>query len=356
MATPTRAWHLSRELNRSGIDTIIVAQKATNDAITGDNIIAVNPLIREGFIGNLLFLFQISAAVLRVLFSTKINKVILRGYSLAPLLCLLKLWGKHIIYDFHGYSHKEQLVEGRQMRARITRPFDWLALKLADHIIAIRDELRQDLPQNLQEKTLLLPNGVDLEEFATPVNNNILTKYALSPDKKLVGFIGNWEAWIAIEDMLESARYLSDKVQLVVIGAGRRFKEYKDAYPSVLFTGVVPHQDAVDLLKKMDVCLSPYSTHTIVKNKSSRKTLEYLAAGKPIVASNVEGREKFLEEGKSALLYRAGDPQDLVEKVKALLNDDKLYAKISRNNLELARKLSWGEVIKNSGLIEVLRN
>lgn len=294
-------------------------------------------------------------AVLRILFSTKINKVISRGYSLAPLLCLLKLWGKHIIYDFHGYSHKEQLVEGRRVRARITRPFNWLALKLADHIIVIRDELRQDLPQNFQKKTLFLPNGVDLEAFAAAENENILSKYNLPPDKKLVGFIGNWEAWIAIEDMLESAQYFSDEVQLVVIGAGKRFEEYKEVYPSIMFTGRIPHQDTVALLKKMDICLCPYSTHLIAKNKSYRKVLEYLAAGKPIVASSTEGREKFLKEGENALFYKAGDPQDMTEKVKALLNNEKLYTIMSRNNLELAKEFSWGEVIRRSGLTEILR-
>jgi glycosyltransferase involved in cell wall biosynthesis len=286
---------------------------------------------------------------------TRIDRVILRGYSLAPLFLLLRLWRKHIIYDFHGYSYKEQLVEGRPVRAQITHPFDWLTLKLADCILTIREELYQDLPLNFKKKTLVLPNGVDLEEFAAPENADILSKYHLPPDKKMVGFIGNWEAWIALEDMLESTKYFNDDIQLVIIGASKRFEEYKEAYPSIMFTGRVPHQHAIALLKKMDVCLCPYSTHLIAKNKSYRKVLEYLAVGKPIVASNAEGREKFLKEGENALLYKAGDPQDLAEKVKALLNDAKLYARMSHNNLELAKQFSWGEVINRSRLVERLK-
>lgn len=355
LATPTRAWHISRELKHSGIDTIIVTQKATSDAIIGENIITIKPIISQGFFGNLLFLLQVSATVLRILFSAKINSVIARGYSLAPLLCLLKLWRKYIIYDFHGFSYKEQLVEGRCMRARITRPFDWLALKFADSVLTIREELRQDLSPDFQKKALFLPNGVDLKAFTAPGNADILNKYHLPPDKKVVGFIGNWEAWIALEDVLESARYFNDDVQLVVIGAGRRFEEYKEAYPSIMFTGRVLHQDAVALIKKMNVCLCPYSSHLIAKNKSYRKVLEYLAAGKPIVASDAGGREKFLKEGENVLLYKAGDSKDLMKKVKALLNDEKLYTRMSHNNLELARQFSWREVINCSGLLEILK-
>jgi len=167
--------------------------------------------------------------------------VIARGYDLAPLFLLLKLWGRDIIYDFHGYAFKEQMVGGRRLRAKITRFFDWLALKLADHILVIREELCQDLPTNFQKKTLLLPNGVDLEEFAATEDENILARYSLPPHKKLVGFIGNWESWIAIEDILASAKYFDDKIKVVIIGAGRGLEEYKDTYPSILFTGRIAH-------------------------------------------------------------------------------------------------------------------
>lgn len=356
MSSSSRTWHISRELKNAGINTIVVTRRATSDSITGENIVAIKPLLSRGFMGNLLFLFQISAAALQVLFSSKIDQVIARGYSLAPLFFLLKLWRKYIIYDFHGYAYKEQMVEGRRARAKITKPFDWLALKLADLIVAIREELRQDLPSNLQKKTLIMPNGVDLEAFAAPEDNSILSRYKLPPEKKLIGFIGNWEAWIAFEDMLESSKYFEDNVQLVIIGVGKWLERYKDAYPSVFFTGTVPHRDAVALLKKMNICLCPYSTHLIAKNKSYRKVLEYLAAGKPIIASNAEGREKFLKEAENALLYKAEDPKDLAEKVKTILRDESLYIRMISNNLELAKKFSWEKVINRSGLMTVLRS
>ena len=155
--------------------------------------------------------------------------------------------------------------------------------------------------------------------------------------------------------MLDSSKYFDDKIQLVVIGEGKRLEEYEVAYPSILFTGTVPHRDAVALLRKMAVCLCPYSTQPIAKNKSYRKVLEYLAAGKPIVASNADGREKILKEAENVLLYKVGDPQDLAAKVKAVLDDEKLCARMSRNNLKLAKEFSWSEVINRSGLIEMLR-
>ena len=142
----------------------------------------------------------------------------------------------------------------------------------------------------------------------------------------------------------------------MIIGAGKGLERYRKTYPAILFTGSVPHRDAVALLKKMDVCLCPYSTQLIAKNKSYRKVMEYLAAGKPIVASDAPSREKFLTEGENALFYKAGDPVSLVEKVKVILSDEILYERMRRKNLELAREFSWSEVINRSGLIMILRS
>lgn len=354
-APGSRTWYLARELKNSGIRTVIIGREAESDPISGDNVITVKPLLGRGFVGNLVFLFQFWIVVVRFLFDTKIDRVFARDYSLAPLFPVLRLWRKVIIYDFHDYAYKDQIIEGRRLRAVSTRLFDWLALKLADHIVAIREELIQDLPQDFQRKTLLLPNGVDLDEFAAPEKRDVLARYGLPTDKRLVGFIGNFEAWVAIEDVLGLTEYLNEKTKVVIIGAGERFQEYKAAYPSILFTGMVPHRDAVELLKKMDVCVCPYSTQLITKNRSYRKVLEYLAAGKPIVSSDAPGREKFLKEGENTLLYRAGQPQDLAEKVNIILNNDELHAKMCRNNLVLAKQFSWQEVLSQSGLIKILQ-
>lgn len=353
-AGATRAWHISRELNDHGIKTVIVARLAESDIITGKNIIVVKPLLKSGFMGNLLFLFQFAVVMIRTVINTSIDKIIVRGSVLSPLFIPLKLGGKYIVYDFHGYAYKEQLVEGRKFRARFTKFFDCLSLKLADHIIVIREELLQDLPLEFQKKTLMLPNGVDMAEFAFPEDKGILANFSIPQDKKLVGFVGNWEAWIAIEDILESAKYFNDSIKIVIIGEGRKFEEYKASYASILFTGMIPHKDAIGILKKMDVCVCPYSTEPIAKNKSYRKIYEYLAAGKPIVISDADSREKFLKYGENVLMYRAGDSEDLAAKVKLILNNDELYTKMSRNNLEIAKQFTWKEVIARSGLIELL--
>ena len=163
-------------------------------------------------------------------------------------------------------------------------------------------------------------SGVDLEAFATEISEDIISKYHLPLDKKLVGFIGNWEAWLAIEDVLESAKYFDDGTKVVMIGTARSFEKYKNAYPSILFTGRVPHWDAVQLLKRMDVCICPYSNESIAKNKSYRKVLEYLAAGKPIVATRIRAHTQVLNDEVAFLADP--NPKDLSRALIQALQDE----------------------------------
>lgn len=354
-APPTRAWHIANELNKSGIPTTLIGKKSeVSEAITGDNIITVK-YITESLIGRLLSRIQIPIVALQVLLTKKIDYVIVRGHDLVLMAIFIKLLGKKMIFDFHGYRYEEQIIEGRVARSLSTKIFEWFMLSCANYITAIKKELRDDIPQNLQKKTLLLPNGVNLEEFAnSDVAENILTKYGIVANKKIIGFVGNWEAWVNIEEAIACAKYLEEDTAVLIVGEGRNLEKYKNENPSIIFTGRVPHKDAIKLLKKIYVCIYPYSAHPIMKKKSSRKTLEYLAAGKPIVASDVSGRDKFLKEGENVLLYRSGDPKDLAEKVKILLEDQELYAKLSNNNLKLSKEFSWSAVIERSGLLNIL--
>lgn len=354
-APPTRVWYLANEISKSGLPTIIVGMESEKDPMLRRCIHTVK-LMFKGKIGNVISRIHISLVALKILLAENVGWVILRGYDMVPLAFFIKLFNRKLIYDFHGYRYREQIIEGRVLRSRSTKIFEWFMLRCADYIIVIKDEMREDMPLNLHKKILLLPNGVNLKEFSTiELSGSILDQYGIPANKKIVGFVGNWEAWVDIEEVLNSAKYLDNDTVLLIIGEGKNLDRYKMEYPSVILTGRIPHDDVIYLLNKIDVCVYPYSNEPIIKSKSSRKTLEYLASGKPIVISDVDGRDLFLKEGENVLLYKYGFPQDLAEKVKILFKDKKLCEKLSESNLELAQFFSWSAVMKRSHLIDILK-
>jgi glycosyltransferase involved in cell wall biosynthesis len=86
----------------------------------------------------------------------------------------------------------------------------------------------------------------------------------------------------------------------------------------------------------------------------SRKTIEYLAAGKPIIVSDIAGKDSCLKEKENMLAYQPGHPEDLARKIQQLLTDSSLYRRISQSNLRLAEEFSWERVVLNSNIINYL--
>ena len=138
-----------------------------------------------------------------------------------------------------------------------------------------------------------------------------------------------------------------------------RLVEKAKHYDNVILTDLIPHRDVVILFKHIiDISILPYNKDwygsKIKHFFSSRKSSEYVAAGKPIIISDVEGIPSFLEEGVNYITYESKNPQQLADKIKLLLEDRDLYRRLSGNNLRLAKELTWEQNVKRSGLLEII--
>ena len=355
---PSRALYIFNELKRRFPGTYIIMQKCEEKTSDLVNVIQVKPIIairgKFQLLKGIIFRFQIAIFTLWFVISKKIDFVILRGYDTILVHLFLKLLGIKTFYDFHGLYHRELIQQNRRSRAFFVRYIDKIIFRLSNKIIVVSDGIKMQI-QEYQDKCLYLPNGVDIGKIK---NANYECSIELSVDKKVIGFIGNWESFIKIEDVCESIKYL-DNCMGVIIGWGYNAEHIVDKYhtiENIIFTGKLPQEEVYALLKKIDVCILPYDKNDKHSRYpdffSSRKTKEYIAAGKPIIVADVIGRESWLVENKTCLLYESGDPKDLADKINTLLNDEKLYKTLSENNNRLAEEFTWENLVKQSGLIE----
>jgi glycosyltransferase involved in cell wall biosynthesis len=72
------------------------------------------------------------------------------------------------------------------------------------------------------------------------------------------------------------------------------------------------------------------------------KMFEYMASGVPIIASDLPVLQEVLRHGENALIARAGDPADWMEKLRGLLADPALRVRLARAAQEdLVRSYTW---------------
>jgi glycosyltransferase involved in cell wall biosynthesis len=230
-------------------------------------------------------------------------------------------------------------------RARERRVLRGAALRVAvsEELVARVDRLTAGGP------TVVVPNGVDAAAFAHVTSRDDARRgVGLPLDSHTVGFVGALRPWHGLEYVIEALVRVPD-VLLAVAGEG----ELRPALASraaelgvaerVRWVGPLPHLEVPRFLAALDVALVPYPPLRDFAF-SPLKLYEYLAAGVPIVASDIGQVGRVLREAGSGTLVRPGDPVALAEGIQAVLRDLELNrARASEARRRALAQHSWDE-------------
>lgn len=169
----------------------------------------------------------------------------------------------------------------------------------------------------------VLPNGVDAERFHPEVSGSAVRARHELDGKRVIGFVGSLKPWHDLDTLLEAARRLASRdprIRLLVVGEGPRLTELQAAHePHVICTGAVPHEDVPAHLAAADVVVVPYAKGGDAYF-SPLKLFEAMAAAKPVVGARIGQVAEVLVHGESGLLYEPGEPADLAERIREILD------------------------------------
>lgn len=235
----------------------------------------------------------------------------------------------------------------------LSRLIEAAALERADGVIAVSRELEARLRTMSIEKNRLLhlPNGVDCDLFSPGPRDPSLSR-ALGLDGKLViGFSGSLKQWHGVDILVRAFSALAEKhpeTALLIVGDGPS-REHLEALSRdsgrserIIFTGAIPYRRVPSYLRMMDVAVAPYNVEGEFYF-SPLKVMEYLACGRPVVATGRGEIARIIVDGENGLLLSAVEPDCLREKLTSLLRDRSLRSKLGENGRESAEKCSWNE-------------
>jgi glycosyltransferase involved in cell wall biosynthesis len=95
------------------------------------------------------------------------------------------------------------------------------------------------------------------------------------------------------------------------------------------------------------VAISPIPKNDIYDIQPPLKTLEYLASGLPIVATDTVANQIFIKDGINGILV-SDDEAGLLEGIDRLLSDEKLRSSLSSNAKISASSFDWELSVRNS--------
>jgi glycosyltransferase involved in cell wall biosynthesis len=106
----------------------------------------------------------------------------------------------------------------------------------------------------------------------------------------------------------------------------------------VILTGFLSTDELITAMSVPDILVEPKIEDQENQASFPQKLAEYLAMGKPIVASTIGDIPRFLHDRENALLCRPGDPDALAEALNKLMEDPDLRLRLSKNAKETARR------------------
>ena len=240
------------------------------------------------------------------------------------------------VATFHAYAGFSPSYElgSRVMRGHASRLHGRIAVSAA-----ARHFIDRFFPGDYK----VIPNGVDVPRFsgAVPISR-------WQDGVPSVLFVGRLEPRKGVLDLLKAHRILrktGSGNRLLIVGSGPQEREARRyvatrGLQEVEFLGRVSDAEKAQLFRTVDVFASPATggeSFGIV-------LLEAMAAGAPIVASDIHGYKGVVRRGREGLLVPPHEPKELAKAIARLLGDAELRAEMGAAGRLRAEAFSWPRV------------
>jgi glycosyltransferase involved in cell wall biosynthesis len=223
--------------------------------------------------------------------------------------------------------------------------YEWLerlAFAQADVVAPLSRDLETGLKRLpwLKGKVELITNGVDLSEVTGSDSVADEVTVAKAGGAFVVGYIGQLIARKRVDTLIQAFAGLQDKsAVLFVIGDGDQrgaltaLASRLGVADQVRFMGF--RDDRLDFLRGFDVLVLPSALEGI-----PRCLMEAMAAGVPVVGTNIPGIKDLIGENEYGRMFRVGDKAGLTELLKETSSANEISNEISRKALRRIEEYS----------------
>jgi glycosyltransferase involved in cell wall biosynthesis len=303
-------------------------------------------VLEQGKIFGRLILSAVPLYIIRALLAVRRHRIVAirawdPGFSGPWGVLLSRLVHVPLAVSIHAdYDKMAEISGARGTQApfgsrAFARRVEGFVLKRANLVMPIRNHLAQKAQRAGVNPTRLsiIPHGVDLREVQTAAGGDALRTL---DGRQVLSFAGRLSPENYVDDILQLARRLGDRTNVCIAMAGHgpeeaRLKAMQAADPvlqrNLVFLGALSQQDVFALRRQSVLSLCLMGGFSLI---------EACAAGRPVVAYDVDWHSEIVIDDQTGYLIREGDIDTLFTMVTRILDNPDLADRLGHGAHALA--------------------
>ncbi len=354
-------------LQNLGVDTFLFSKSSkTGNLKKRENIIEIPSTHFDFPFANYLniIIYQISLLTHLIYYSIKLRPDLfytrLAGNSIAPAVVssLLRI---SQVGEINGITIDEMEIQGAsRFKMRLAQFLENINFATCKKLVAVTDGVKQrlvDLYAIPESQVVVINNGANTKLFSPMDRIKAKSELKLDNSLQYVCFVGNLIYWQGVEYLIKASPLILKKypnTRFLVVGDGVMKEELMQladdlgSLDKVLFVGRVPYEKVPVYINASDICVAPFIRERNSKiGLSALKTYEYLACGKPLIASRIPGVKELIESSGGGISVRPEDPEELSTAVIKLLPDENTRNQMGKKGRKyIIENHSWESVAR----------
>ena len=272
--------------------------------------------------------------------------LLLYGLPTVGVQSLLAARNFHVPVVFRSIDVLHQLVPMRVL-VPLTRVLERYLYNRVNAVIPVTLHLKNYiLSYGVPESRVrVLPSGVDTVMFSPgPRDTRLFQEWGIDPEDEIILFMGTIYKFSGLDRIIRDfPRLLSrhGRAKLLIVGSGEDEERLKaitfetGMSRNVVFGGLQPYSTLPEIIRSSDVCINPFELNGITRDILPTKLFQYLACGKPVVATKLPGTLPFLAGEEHGMFYCS--LENFVDRIGDLLDTPAQREHLGRKGEEVTK-------------------